>query len=193
MDMRIILATSSRHRKQAFKTLGIKFSSRSSRINEKFSRRPVRPAKLVALLAKMKAESVAKNEKDAIVLGFDSVGWHKGKILEKPSSQQEAIKMLLSLSGKTHEFYTGVHIIRGKRSLRRIVKTGVTMRKLSFKEVEKYIKSDRRFRSYAIGYDPIGSYASCFVERIEGSYNNLLFGIPLETVVPMLRALGFQA
>lgn len=191
--MRIILATSSRHRKQAFKTLGIKFSAKGSRIDERFSGRPALPAKLVALLAKMKAESVAKNEKNAIILGFDSVGWHKGKILEKPSLEREAVKMLLSLSGKTHEFYTGIHIIRGKRAMNKVIKTKVTMRKLSLKEVKKYVKSDRRFRSYAVGYDPIGSYASCFVERIEGSYNNLLFGLPLETVVPMLRALGFQA
>jgi len=191
VNMKIVLATSSRHRIEAFRTLGIKFSSKSSRINERFDGRPLKPAKLVALLAKMKAESVADGK--SIVLGFDSVGWYMGEILEKPSSEQEAVKILLSLSGKTHEFYTGVHIICGKRSMSKVVKTKVTMRKLSWNEIKKYIKSDRRFGSYAVGYDPIGSYASCFVKRIEGSYNNLIRGIPLEAIVPMLRSLGFDA
>lgn len=192
--MKIILATTSPYRQQAFQMLDIPFSAKGSSVNEDFDGRPSNPEKLVASLAKLKAEAVAKNHTDGVVIGFDSVGWFNGKVLEKPKSREEAFDRLHSLSGNNYQFFTGVHVISipKRRALSRTVKTEVRVRDISDSEIEKYLDQDQNYRTYAQGYDPLGTYGATFIKAIEGSYNNVLRGIPLETIVEMLKELGYE-
>jgi len=83
---KIILATTSPYRKEAFGFLGIDFEVEGSEIDESQVPRN-NPEELVKQLSKLKAEAVAKNRPDAIVIGMDSVGYFNGKILEKPKSK----------------------------------------------------------------------------------------------------------
>ncbi len=191
---KIILATASPYRQEAFKLLGLNFVAEESGVKEDFEGRPGKPEPLVKHLAKLKAEAVAQNHSQGIVIGFDSVGWFQGKILEKPNSKKEAFQRLKSLSGKKHQFYTGIYMINlaTRRRLTRVVKTDIWMRKLSDAEINKYLNQDPNYKTYALGYDPLGHYSSSFVRRIKGSYNNLLRGIPLEVVVEMLKDLGYK-
>ncbi|MCX6720273.1 MAG: Maf family nucleotide pyrophosphatase [Candidatus Staskawiczbacteria bacterium] len=191
--MKIILGTTSPYRIQAFKFLRIDFVAEGSKVDESQVDRN-NPEELVKELSKLKAEAVAKNHNDAIVIGMDSVGYFNGKILEKPKSREEGFERLKSLSGNSHQFYTGIHIINTatEKVVSRVVKTGIYLRKFSEKEIETYLNQDKFFNTYALGYDPLEHYSSTFTEKIEGSYNNFLRGIPLEAVVGLLQEAGYN-
>jgi MAF protein len=190
---KIILATTSPYRKETFGYLGIPFETEGSNTDESQAERND-PEELVKSLSKLKAEVVAKNHSDAIVIGMDSVTYFNDKILEKPKSREEDFQRLKELSGNNHQFYTGVYIVNTatNKAISRVVKTEVFMRNLSEKEINKYLDEDPHFNTYALGYDPVKHISSSFVQRIEGSYYNLLGGIPLEVIVEMLTEVGYK-
>jgi septum formation protein len=190
---KIILATTSPYRKETFRYLGIPFKAEGSNADESQAERND-PEELVKNLSKLKAETVAKNHPDAIVIGMDSVAYFNDEILEKPKSKEEDFQRLKELSGNNHQFYTGVYIINTTtdKVISRVVKTEVFMRELSEEEINKYLDEDPNFNTYALGYDPVKHISSSFVQRIEGSYYNLLGGIPLEIIVEMLKEIGYK-
>ena len=190
---KIILATTSPYRKETFGYLGIPFEAEGSNTDESQAERND-PEELVKSLSKLKAEAVAKNHSDAIVIGMDSVTYFNDKILEKPKSREEDFQRLKALSGNNHQFYTGVYIVNTatNKAISRVVKTEVFMRNLSEKEINKYLDEDPHFKTYALGYDPVKHISSSFVKKIEGSYYNLLGGIPLEVIVEMLGEIGYK-
>lgn len=186
--VKIILATTSLYRREIFGYLGIPFEAEGSQVDESQAERKD-PEELVKTLSKLKAEAVAKNHADAIVIGMDSVTYFNNQIFEKPKTKEEDFQRLKSFSGNDHQFYTGIHMINtaSNKTLSRVVKTKVFMRNLSDKEINKYLDEDPHFNTYALGYDPIKHLSSSFVKRIEGSYYNLLGGIPLEVIVEMIE------
>jgi len=199
MNKKIILATTSPHRKAAFEMLGIPFEVIGSNVDEYFDGRPDDPAGLVLHLAKLKAAAVAeKNVGPSMIIGFDSVGWFDGKVLEKPQTIEEAQKRLQDLSGNSYQFFTGTHIISidssgEEKNISRVVKTDIQMREISDDEINWYLKQDHlHFKTCAQGYDPLGTYGATFIREIHGSYNNPLRGIPLEAIMEMLNELGYR-
>jgi len=190
---KIILATTSSYRIETFGYLGIPFEAEGSKVDESQVERN-KPEELVKQLSKLKAEAVAKNHSDAIVIGMDSVTYFNGQILEKPKSKEEDFQRLKALSGKNHQFYTGIYIVNKatNKTLSKIVITDVFMRELFDEEINKYLNEDPHFNTYALGYDPVKHISSSFIQRIEGSYYNLLAGIPLETIIEMLREIGYK-
>lgn len=190
---KIILATTSPYRRETFGYLCIPFEVEGSNVDESRLERN-NPEELVKELSKLKAEAVAKNHTDAIVIGMDSVTYFNGKILEKPKSKEEDFERLKALSGNKHQFYTGIHMLNTatNKTLSKVVITDVFMRKLSDEEINKYLDEDSNFNTYALGYDPVKHYSASFVKKIEGSYYNLLGGIPLETIIEMLREIGYK-
>lgn len=192
--MKIILATASPYRKRAFASLGIGFEAEASNVEENFEGRPESPEELVLALARKKAEAVAKNHKEGIVIGFDSVGLFEKAVLEKPESEKELFERLKDLSGKSHEFITGVHMINIslKETLSKVVKTRAFFRVLKDDEIRKYIREDPDYGTFAVGYDPWNHISSSFVRKIEGSYHSLISGVPLEVIVEMLYEIGYE-
>jgi septum formation protein len=190
---KIILATTSPYRKETFEYLGIPFEAQASKVDESQLERGD-PEELTKSLSKLKAEAVACNNINSIVIGMDSVGYFNGKILEKPKTKEEAFERLKNLSGNNHQFYTGIHIIDtdSQKTLSKVVKTDVFMRNISDEEINRYLETDPYFNTYALGYDPVKHISSSFVKEIRGSYYNLLGGIPLETIVEMLKELEYQ-
>ena len=190
---KIILATTSFYRKEIFGYLSIPFETEGSNVDESQLERNG-PEELVKGLSRLKAEAVAKIHSDAIVIGMDSVGYFNGQIFEKPKSKEEDFQRLKILSNKNHQFYTGIHMINtdSDKILSKIVKTNVFMRELSEEEINKYLNEDPNFNTYALGYDPVKHYSASFVKKIEGSYYNLLGGIPLEIIVEMLKEIDYK-
>ncbi len=190
---KIILATTSPYRKETFGYLGIDFEAVGSNVDESQVERN-NPEELVKTLSKLKAEAVAKNYPDAIVIGMDSVAFFNGQILEKPKSREEDFQRLKALSGNNHQFYTGIYMINAasNKTLSKVVKTEVFMRKLFEEEINKYLDEDPNFNTYALGYDPVKHISASFVKEIKGSYYNLLGGIPIEVIVEMLREIGYK-
>ena len=185
--MKIVLATASPYRRDIFKTLGIPFITEASNVDESVLVRD-NPEKLVLELAQMKAEAVAKNYTEAVVIGFDSVGFFNGKVLEKPATKEEAFKRLRSLSAQKHYHYTGTYMINtsSKKTLSRISKTEIFMRNYSDEEIREYLKQDSPFNTFALGYDTEKHISSSFIKEIKGNHLNLK-GIPTCDVMEMLE------
>lgn len=191
--MKIILATTSPYRREVFGYLGIPFEGEGSNVDESQLERDD-PEKLVKGLSRLKAEAVAKFHPDSVVIGMDSVAYFKGKILEKPKSKQEAFERLKGFSNNSYQFYTGVFMVNtsNKKELQRVVKSDVFFRELSDSEIERYLEQDPDYKNYAHGYDPVKNISSSFVAKIVGSPHNVFEGMPLETVVEMLREIGYK-
>lgn len=188
--MKLILATTSKYKKKVFAYLGLPFRTEASKIDESiFPRKD--PRKLVLALSKAKALAVASRykEKEAIVIGLDSIGYFRRKILEKPKSKEEAIARLKELSGKRHSTFTGICMINNANGkiLQQVVRTDVWFRKLSDEEIKKYVESDKDIFGICLGYDPETKISSSFAIKIKGSYNNLLNGMPTEVIPEMLE------
>ena len=190
---KIILATTSPYRIEALKFLGIDFEAEGSKVDESQAERK-NPEELIKTLSKLKAEAVAKNHSDAIIIGMDSIGCFNDKILEKPKSKEEAFERLKSLSGNKFEFYTGIHIINTSTqvAISKIVKSELLMRELSEGEINQYLEQDPHYNTYALGFDPLKNISSSFIMKLVGSYNNVLRGIPLEVIPDMLSEVGYN-
>ncbi len=142
-------------------------------------------------LAKIDALDLAAVGSCAGILAADTVVVTDGRrIVGKPENDVEARAGLESLSGKTHEVITRFVLAEADARKRPVhaqtVKTRVTMRPLTMLDVISYVASGEG-RDKAGGYAIQGSAAG-FVERIEGSYTNVV-GLPLAEVVVALRSL----
>jgi len=187
--MKIVLATTSPYRIATMKYTGIPFEARGSNVDEYFNNRPTKPVKLVKLLSKLKAQAVAKDCVDSLVIGMDSVGCFQNKIFEKPKSRDEAFTRLKKFSGSSHEFYTGITMINTntKKIYQECVKTSVKFRKVLDSEIKTYLDDDPRFNTYALGYDPLTHISSTFIDEIRGNTYNYLQGIPISRIVEMIH------
>ncbi len=173
--MRIVLASASPRRKELMKLIAENFEVIASNADE--SKVNCSDIKNTACeLAQLKAESVAKQNPDALVIGADTVVRHDSMILGKPCSAKEVRKMLKSLSGKSHFVDTGVCIIFKGEKISFTNTTQVEFYNISDEEIDCYIASGEPF-------DKAGAYgiqgkASVFVKSLNGDYFNVV-GLPV--------------
>jgi len=187
---KLVLASSSPRRRELLEAVGLTFVVDPADIHEDMTRKlPAR--ELVKKLAEEKAEAVAARHPDAIVLGADTVVSLGKNSWSKPESKKEARMMLGSLSGKTHEIWTGFCIIDTQKKKRtvRAVKTRVTFRALSQADIDRYIATGE--------YDGAGSYqlqrgGNVLTAKINGDYNNIV-GLPLDAVLGELKKFEIRA
>jgi septum formation protein len=153
------------------------------------------PRTLASRLARSKAEAARDQIADdpelagSSVLAADTVVAVGSRILGKPEVVEQAVASLELLSGRAHKVFTGVCLISPDDRLRmRIVETRIRFKRLSRREIEAYIAS-REWRGKAGGY-AIQGLAGCFVQKIIGSYTNVV-GLPLTEVSGLLSGEGF--
>ncbi|MFC5468318.1 Maf family protein [Cohnella suwonensis] len=190
---KLVLASSSPRRQELIALLGLPVDVKPSRVGEE-TPADWSPARIVEELSLRKANAV-KEEIDAtadgrsIVVGSDTIVVLNGDAMGKPRDEQDALRMLGSLSGRTHEVYTGVTCIRvsdGKTSTAHRV-TKVTMRKLSDDQISRYVATGEPMdKAGAYGIQEIGSL---LVESIEGCYFNVV-GLPVSLLAVQLEAFG---
>ena len=114
-NAKIILASASPRRRELLAQAGFEFEVITSDVDEVVD--PLlTPEMLVMSLAKQKAQAVAVNYSHFVVIGSDTVVVLDGRVLGKPKDEADAVQMLESLSGRTHEVYTGVCIAYGGES-----------------------------------------------------------------------------
>ena len=142
--------------------------------------------------ADAKAIEIARKrlyKKDEVILAADTIVWHQGRIYGKPHSQEEAYAMLHSLSGRTHEVYTGVTVLHNGTELTEHECTYVTFRSLSDEEIHGYIATGEPMdKAGAYGAQGIGAL---FVKRIEGDFFNVM-GLPVCRLGEMLKRTGVK-
>jgi len=184
----IILASASPRRKELLEQIGLKFQVDPSEFPEKL-RQDLPPEDLVKYNSMGKAGLVASKYLDAIIIAADTVGVIDKQLIGKPHTAEEAVKMLFSLSGKTHRVITGltvIHTTSGK-TLTRTVETQVHIKNLTPQEIQNYVQSGEPL-------DKAGAYAiqglgALIVEKITGDYYNVV-GLPLYALSDCLKQLG---
>lgn len=182
-NFHLILASGSPRRRELLARMGYQFEIQVPNVDENVSGH-ARDA--VAILSRRKAEAVAATRREGIVIASDTLVSLNGMALGKPADRAEAFEMLRTLSGNTHEVFTGVTIIDAAsgQSETRAVRTGVTFRVLSDEEIEAYIATGEPM-------DKAGAYgiqggAGAFVEALDGSYENVV-GFPVDDIEDMLQ------
>ena len=187
---RIILASNSPRRKELLAKTGIIFEIIPSSYEEDMSM-PVSPKELAVFLSKGKAELIANENPEAIVIGVDTFIVFGDKVLGKPHTKEKAKETLQMLSGKKHSVITGFTIIEKSvnKSISNAIETKVYFRNLDEKEIDEYINTGEPL-------DKGGAYAiqglgGKLVEKIEGDYSNII-GLPISDLLEALKQFGIE-
>lgn len=144
----------------------------------------------VMRLAEQKALAGQKRSGTGLpVLGSDTSVVFNGKILGKPKDRRQAIRMLMQLSGQTHQVMTGVAVCQQDRVQSIISVTDVSFRVLSEGECHTYCDTGEPFDK-AGGYG-IQGLAAVFVRSVSGSYSNVV-GLPLFETAELLKQFGIR-
>lgn len=184
----LILASKSPRRQELLKLLQIPFSILTVEAEEHFDP-TLSPEKIVMSLSEHKAaETISaypKETRDQLLLSADTTVVLDGEILNKPSSEEDAFRMLSTLQGCTHRVYTGFTLRRNSEQLSDYEVTEVTFSPMTKTEIEQYIRIAKPFDkagSYGIQDD----YGACFIEKINGCYYNVV-GLPLSKLYRSLK------
>lgn len=176
-SQKLILASQSPRRAQLLKIAGFTFEVRPSYLNEDEIEEPS-PEKHVLALSKAKALHAARDVKQGIVIGADTIVVLDQQILGKPKDEDEARDMLRRLAGRFHHVYTGFALVEkpGGRLVSDFEVTTVHFRLLADWEIDRYVKTQSPM-------DKAGAYgiqdqSAVFADRIEGCFYNVV-GFPL--------------
>jgi len=190
----LILVSASPRRAELLKQLGICFERQITDVDEKRveNEEPDIYVRRVSRLKVLSGEKFLGKEKldsNPVLLGADTVVTLEGVPMGKPGAREEAIDMLMSLSGRTHSVVTGVVLKRKEKIIEDSVETLVTFRKLTRTEAQMYCDTGEPM-------DKAGAYgiqgkAAVFVAGIRGSYSNVV-GLPLFELSIMLKEFGID-
>lgn len=191
--MKLVLASASPRRAEILRDAGIPFECRPVIFDE--TRRPGElRGDYVRRLALGKARLCASENatrEDSLFIGADTVVVADGEILGKPSSEEDARRMLRLLAGATHEVHTGLAVLRRPGTSEGVVDeiTRVTFAPLADDEIESYIATGEPFDK--AGAYAIQGIAGRYITGIEGCYFNVV-GLPLARLWPLLRDFGWK-
>lgn len=172
---KIILASASPRRRELMDLAGYDFEVICADIVEVVPEN-AQPQDVVMSLALQKAQAVAAEHENDVVVGSDTVVALDGKILGKPHSEQEACEMLRSLSGRTHKVFTGVAVVGGGKVKNFFDETDVEFYPLDDGEIRKYVATGEPM-------DKAGAYGiqgkgAVLVKKINGDFFNVM-GLPI--------------
>lgn len=190
-DTLLVLASTSRYRRELLSRLGHPFAVQSPDVDET----PLpgeTPAALTERLAHRKAHAVAAQRPGSIVIGSDQVADLDGQALGKPGTHDRAVAQLQSLSGRSVVFHTAVCVQRpstGYVGLSRVA-VRVRFRTLRDRDIESYLRAEQP-------YDCAGSAKSeglgiALLDAIESDDPTALIGLPLIATTRLLREAGWD-
>ena len=183
----LCLASQSPRRVELLKSLRIPFYAISPSVEEGHPASMKNAGKIILDNAERKARSVAEElkHKSDIIVAADTLVLLSGEALGKPTSREDGFRLLKKQSGKKQLVLTGLVLFSPKLGMRRIlVKSSVWFSRIPAKRIKEYLDTKEP-------YDKAGAYAvqglgARFIERIEGSYTNVM-GFPLEVFLRELE------
>ncbi len=188
--MRLILASTSPRRREILGLLGIPFDTVAPDFEEIIS--PSRPIKEEVLdFALEKARSVARNRRDGVVVGSDTMILLGGEKIGKPADAADARRMLRAFAGRTHRIYTSAAIVDPDGpGLAVVEEVEVRMRDYSERDIDAYLACGESL-------DKAGAYSIQgrgreLIASIEGDYLAAV-GLPLRPIAGYLARRGFAA
>lgn len=186
----LILASASPRRRELLTQAGLTFEVESADINEERLGHESAAA-YVQRLAEEKAQTVWNlrcsldtREDPLFVLGADTCVVSDGHILGKPTSVEDARRMLQLLSGRTHAVLTGIAVANRGKILADVEVTQVTFNFLKDPEIAQYVSSGEPLDK--AGAYAIQGYAARWIPRIEGCYFNVV-GLPIARTITLLQ------
>ena len=187
MVKEIILASKSGVRKKILEENNIQCKIEPSYVDEdsvkeSFLKEKASPTIISKNLAELKANKISQKFTEEMVLGADSVIDLEGKIISKPRDRAEALEILKKMNGKTHQLISSVCISRGGSMIWNYTdKASLTMKNMTFFELENYLKkiSDEDLYAYNV-YQIEGEGRNLF-SKIEGDQDTIM-GLPVKKI-----------
>jgi septum formation protein len=188
----IILASKSKVRKKILENNKIICRVEPSNVDEdsvkeSLLKERASPTIISKNLAELKANKISQKFMDEIVLGADSVIDFEGDIISKPNDRAEALEILKKMNGKTHQLISSVCISRGGSMIWNYTdKASLTMKDMTFLELENYLKkiSDEDLYAYNV-YQIEGEGRNLF-SKIEGDEDTIM-GLPVKKIKEYLN------
>jgi septum formation protein len=192
MVKEIILASKSGVRKKILEENNIQCRVEPSNVDEdsvkeSLLKEKATPTIISKNLAELKANKISQKFTEEIVLGADSVIDLEGEIISKPNDREEALEILKKMNGKTHQLISSVCISRGGSMIWNYTdKASLTMKNMTFLELENYLKkiSDKDLYAYNV-YQIEGEGRNLF-SKIEGDENTIM-GLPVKKIKEYLK------
>ena len=177
-NLPVYLASKSPRRQKLLKQLNINFKILSIEIDETVNNGE-KPVNAVKRLSIEKLSEAKKSVNHGIIITADTIVVLDKKIIGKPANENDAIKILKKLSGKTHSVYTGFSIFNSAKetSITDYEKTLVTFRELTSEEIKDYVNTGSPMDK-AGAYGIQDDFGAVFIEKINGCYYNVV-GLPL--------------
>jgi septum formation protein len=188
MPGRLLLASTSRYRRELLERLRLPFECLSPDVDE--SPRPGEaPTALASRLAEAKAAAIHARHRDAWVIGSDQVADLDGRVLGKPGNVGTAMAQLRAMSGREVAFHTALRIVGPDFRESAVDTTVVRLRDLGDDEIARYLEAEPAF-------DCAGSFKAeglgiTLFDAIDSKDPTALVGLPLIATVRLLRKAGF--
>ncbi len=189
----LILASSSQTRAKLLDSAGLSVVVQAPGLDEAAMRQAVggddllTPNDVAEVLARAKAEAISELAPEAYVIGGDQVLALGDQIIGKSENMEEARKLLLDLSGKTHELHTSVALAKEGEAVWSFTDVSrLTMRKLSPEFIGRYLAAAGEQVLGSVGAYQLESLGVQLFEKVEGNYFSIL-GLPLLPLLAELR------
>jgi septum formation protein len=188
---KLVLASGSPRRAELLRQLGLVFDVLRPEIDE--SVYPEEPVDhYVRRMAKEKSAEALRVLDDVggvVVVSADTVVAVADRIMGKPRDEEDAVGMLMALSGRTHRVVTAVTIVSGQQQTTLCHETLVTFRHVGELECRAYwMTGEPEDKAGAYG---IQGWGAIFVKSIQGSYSNVV-GLPLMETAEVLKSFGID-
>ena len=189
---KVILASNSKVRKKILDENGIESKVFPSNLDEEAVKESLikenaNPEIISKNLAELKANKISQKSNGAIVLGADSIIDLEGDIISKPSSREEALKILQKLNGKKHYLISSVCISKnGSMIWNYTDKAALTMKKITTEDLKLYLAKINDEALYAYNVYQIEGHGRHLFSKIEGDENTIM-GLPVEKIKKYLK------
>ena len=188
---RLILASTSRYRRELLMRLALPFEVLSPQVDESALAGEA-PSALAERLALAKAAAVGGRHPEAVVIGSDQVAELDGRVIGKPHTHAAATAQLRAMSGRSVAFHTAVAVVRGDRHFASVLsaRVQVRFRALDDGQIERYLLADQP-------YDCAGSAKSeslgiALLTSVDSDDPTALVGLPLIRTCELLRKAGLD-
>ena len=186
MEREIILASASPRRRELMGYTQLPFTVEVADVQEV---QTGSPEEIVVRNAQLKERAVAALHEARVILAADTVVAINGMVLGKPADEKDAVRMLRMLQNTWHEVHTGVSLLSDKGEQLAHEVSRVHFCAISSEAIKRYVKTGEPM-------DKAGAYAlqgigGMFVDRIEGSYSNVI-GLPMARVRELLIGAGYD-
>lgn len=189
--MQLVLASTSPYRRELLARLGVPFEVAAPDVDET----PLAgesPDDTAQRLSVLKAQAVAQQFPDALIIGSDQVALLEGRQLGKPGTHENAIAQLQAMRGKALEFHTALTLLNARTGSTQTANVPVrlVMRNYSDAQIEAYLRRDQPYN--CCGSARSESLGIALIARYETEDPNALVGLPLIKLTEMLANEGLD-